>query len=145
MCHYSRNQIWCLFGFTFRRAKTDSRYIKLILICLDQRKLILPLEWFTSKYDFNTQIYCSTYFHLNASNITHFTLNSLLTKINFCHRRTKHTLKSVAKKIYFFLICYAAFLCIADNNQNCCWKWCWKNSGWKVNFLINWFLSLNLL
>lgn len=53
--------------------------------------------------------------------------------------------QSCVKKNALFLICSACcFLCIADNYQNCCWKWCWENSGWKVSFLINWFFLLNL-
>lgn len=45
-------------------------------------------------------------------------------------------IRSCTNKITLILICSAGF-CIADNNQNCCWKWCWKNSGWKVSILIS--------
>lgn len=27
----------------------------------------------------------------------------------------------------------AHFFRNADNYQNCCWEWCWKNYGWQVS------------
>lgn len=33
----------------------------------------------------------------------------------------------------------AHFFRNADNYQNCCWEWCWKNSGWQVSNSIGFY------
>jgi hypothetical protein len=56
----------------FCQKKTWSATVMWLFICKCQTKQVLKFVAFDSKRNFYTQVYFSTHFHVNISNLTHF-------------------------------------------------------------------------